>query len=520
MKEIYSMNNTYKIWLLLPAVLLCWACTKNNQKEREVIHQAEQLLQEQPDSALHLLQTIDRHSLRNETLARYALVYSIAQDISGLDVSSDSLLRIAYDYYCQHPKDSLYARCQYYMGKYLWLTEQPDSAYNCLLKARTVSEADNDYYTAYLATDKMRRITEVSDPALCLTLSKEAYYLYLRNGLDNPVNETYLLIGIGDSYHRLNEKDSTLYYYNKALKKAKSSCDTIAIASILQNISIYYLSNKEFEKALNYSEQILHYQGYVDMSLAMLLAQCYTENEEYDKAWQYIKALPHTESKEKQLVKLGTTHRLYAKIGNADATQEYFDSAIDVAADMYMETQKEKLNLYRKNMHEAMQRQQAEHQRTLSVLFSVFSLILLLLILWLFIKYRRTNEKEKAYKEYMIDQTRNYVKKIVSIRQRLDEEKGNNIKFLSLDNNDWNEIQAYLQACDNSFVTRFKDKFPTLSEEEYHLCLLLRFGFTNPDLELVFPISSQGVKNKQRLLKKKLGLFDEKTSLRQYIQKF
>ena len=147
------MRNIFKIWLLLLLIFALQACVEKNRQERQVIHQAELLMQEQPDSALHLLQTLHRPSLTGETLARYALIHSIAQDKSGLDVTSDSLLRIAYDYYCRHPEDSLYARSQYYMGKYLWLTEQPDSSYNCLLRAKTVSEADKDYYTAYLATD-------------------------------------------------------------------------------------------------------------------------------------------------------------------------------------------------------------------------------------------------------------------------------------------------------------------------------------------------------------------------------
>ena len=37
-----------------------------------MIHQAELLMQEQPYSALHLLQTLQRHSLTGETLACYA----------------------------------------------------------------------------------------------------------------------------------------------------------------------------------------------------------------------------------------------------------------------------------------------------------------------------------------------------------------------------------------------------------------------------------------------------------------
>ena len=126
------MRNIFKIWLLLLPIFALQACVEKDRQERQVIHQAELLMQEQPDSALHLLQTLQRHSLTGETLARYALIHSIAQDKSGLDVTSDSLLRIAYDYYCRHPKDSLYARSQYYMGKYYDLVDSTKQAEDCL----------------------------------------------------------------------------------------------------------------------------------------------------------------------------------------------------------------------------------------------------------------------------------------------------------------------------------------------------------------------------------------------------
>ena len=115
------MSNTIRTSLFWLFVIALSAC--NDSSKLATIHQAEKLMQEQPDSALRVLQTINRHSLRGKTLARYALIYSIAQDKSGLDVTNDSLLRIAHEYYSQHPGDSLYARSQYYMGKYYTLVD-------------------------------------------------------------------------------------------------------------------------------------------------------------------------------------------------------------------------------------------------------------------------------------------------------------------------------------------------------------------------------------------------------------
>ena len=513
------MKSAFKIWLLLLVISALHACVEKDRQERQVIHQAELLMQEQPDSALHLLQTLHRPSLTGETLARYALIHSIAQDKSGLDVTSDSLLRIAYDYYCRHPEDSLYARSQYYMGKYLLLTEQRDSSYNCLLRAKTVSEADKDYYTAYLATDRMRRIAEISDTTLCLNLSKEAYQLYLKQGADNPVNEVYLLIGIGKSYHRRGDMDSTLYYYDLALNKAQLAGDSIAIASVLQNISRYYNHYHENRISLDYAQRALSYRGYLDKRLATLLAQCYTENEEYDKARQYISALPDADSKENKLVKLSMQHRLSAKTGDADAAQEYFHAACNVAADMYLSTQKDKLELYRKNLHEALERQRAEYHEKIFAICFAFSIALLILIVWLFVKYHRANKKEKAYKEYQMEQTRNYVKSVTSFQRKLAEKQGTQ-GHLVFDSEDWAEMHAFLEACDNSFVTRFKEKHPDISEKDFRLCLLLRYGFTNPDLELFYSSRTQVIKNKQNLLRKKLGIVDKELSLRQYIKQF
>ena len=555
------MINTVKTSFFLLLVLVLSACT--DSRKLETIRQAEMLMQEQPDSALHLLQGIDRHTLRGKTLARYALIYSIAQDKSGLDVTNDSLLRIAHEYYSQHPNDSLYARSQYYMGKYLWLTAQTDSAYSCLLKAKAASEEEKDYYTAYLATDRMRRIAEVSDTALCLALSKEAYELYRKHGAINPVNEAYLLNGIGDTYSRRGDGDSAIHYYNRALTKGKSVGDSIAISSVLQNISRHYCYYKQYRTALDYAYQALNYAGYIDKSLATLLAECYLEYSEYDKAQQYLNALSSSNSKENKLVRLGLLHRFSAKTGDADAAQEYYASSINVAADMYLSTQKEKLELHDKNMHEEMERQQAESRGKIFALCFCFSIVLLVLIVWLFLKYHRAKKvekelfraekarllaeetmlrQEKEHKEQIMERTRFYVKNMVSILQEVeqyrmrqkkqkekdkqdiskskDERKEETRLKLKLDNKAWAEIQAYLEACEGSFVTRFKEQYPDISNSDFQLCMLLRCGFSNPELEQVYSIAAQSVKTRQLFLKDKLGIVDKTISLRQYIKQF
>ena len=535
------MRSIFRTWLLLLLIFALQACVEKDRLERQVIHQAELLMQEQPDSALHLLQTLHRPFLTGETLAHYALIHSIAQDKSGLDVTSDSLLRIAYNYYCRHPEDSLYARSQYYMGKYLFLTEQPDSSYNCLLRAKTVSEADKDYYTAYLATDRMRRIAEISDTTLCLNLSKEAYQLYLKQGADNPVNEVYLLCGIGDGHLRSEQKDSALHYYNIALEKARTSSDSIVVASVFQKLSRYYNHYHENRISLDYAQRALNYRGYVDKRLATLLAQCYTENAEYDKARQYINVLPDADSKEDKLVKLSLQHRLSAKTGDADAAQEYFNAACNVAADMYLSTQKDKLELYRKNLHEALERQQAEHQRAVLLICLGFSFALLILLSLLFINHKKNARREQ---EHLLQQHQlklDYEKQIA--KEKLDykdrclhlmkkylmskeafPEKVKSVRHsdgnTSITPKEWKEITTFLNEADNLFVDRLKAAYPNLNDKDYKLLMLIRLNFSNLQLANIYNIGELSMKQKLYEAKSLINLTDKSTSLRQYVLQF
>ena len=117
-----------------------------DRDHRAVIDRAFQLVETRPDSALRLLDSVGSGDLGGEQ-ARYDLVYTIAQDKSGVDVRSDSLMRSAYTYYNSHPDDSLYAKCQYYMGKYYALNDSSERAVDCLTKAIKASRRVHDPYT-------------------------------------------------------------------------------------------------------------------------------------------------------------------------------------------------------------------------------------------------------------------------------------------------------------------------------------------------------------------------------------
>ncbi|MBQ8243352.1 MAG: hypothetical protein IJZ40_07810, partial [Bacteroidaceae bacterium] len=70
---------------------------------QDTLDKAETLMEDHPDSAYSLLQTIDSEALRTRGgRARYALLYTQAQDKNYIDDTNDSLISIAVDYYRYH----------------------------------------------------------------------------------------------------------------------------------------------------------------------------------------------------------------------------------------------------------------------------------------------------------------------------------------------------------------------------------------------------------------------------------
>lgn len=88
------------ILFVIMSILAFVGCCGNDQIE-ESLQNAERIMDEQPDSAILLLKSIDGGKLRNGSRqqARYALLYTKAQYKTYEDPASDSLINIAVDFY-------------------------------------------------------------------------------------------------------------------------------------------------------------------------------------------------------------------------------------------------------------------------------------------------------------------------------------------------------------------------------------------------------------------------------------
>lgn len=99
---------------IFSALILLSGCSDPSVNRQ--LETAEAVMEQHPDSALTILQAIDGSRLRGEQRARHALLLSQAYDKNYIDLTSDSLISIATDYYADSDDDYHKMLAYHYRG--------------------------------------------------------------------------------------------------------------------------------------------------------------------------------------------------------------------------------------------------------------------------------------------------------------------------------------------------------------------------------------------------------------------
>ena len=116
---------TLYVLITITMLVILGSCHQSHKKELDL---ANVLAESNPDSALSFLNHINQNKLSEEDMAKYALIYYMAQDKSGLDVDNDSLIRISYNLYNKNKLYSQNVLCLNYIVKYFILNYSIEKA--------------------------------------------------------------------------------------------------------------------------------------------------------------------------------------------------------------------------------------------------------------------------------------------------------------------------------------------------------------------------------------------------------
>lgn len=102
--------------IFIAILSLCFAsCARSFRTAEQFLDEIEARLETQPDSAFIALDSLDRSLLGTKELrARHALLYTIALEKVGMEITSDSIINIAVDYYSSSGDEEMKEKALYY----------------------------------------------------------------------------------------------------------------------------------------------------------------------------------------------------------------------------------------------------------------------------------------------------------------------------------------------------------------------------------------------------------------------
>ena len=134
-RKLYRELHLLFVIIVLSGFVCSITCCSGS-REKQVMDNAESLMESQPDSAFELLKSIDRSSLNSRSeKARYALLMSMALDKNYIDTTTFDVLQPAIDYYLKKGTPDEKLRTYYYQGRIYQNMGDRDNALNSFAKS-------------------------------------------------------------------------------------------------------------------------------------------------------------------------------------------------------------------------------------------------------------------------------------------------------------------------------------------------------------------------------------------------
>ena len=243
---------------------------------RDKLNDVESYIMERPDSALAVLDSMGRAILSTDRLkAHHSLLLAMALDKNYIDVSDDSLARVALDYYSRKGPAKYEARSQYYLALSYYYAGDLSKAILEATKAEAVAEASDSLYFGFVKVLQAYIYEKTHNDVEVLNSLNQAYDVYSRLSLPYYVNVAQFRLAKA-LYNRgyVSKADSLLCLLirNKEVDtkiKAYALTDR-AFIKIVDSIPDYPLAISMYENVVNdYGAKYMTYKDYWVYSYAL-----------------------------------------------------------------------------------------------------------------------------------------------------------------------------------------------------------------------------------------------------------
>lgn len=407
-----------KYYTILFIYFLLSACSADKQTEK-LLMQVDSVLEEYPDSALHLLNALPNpQELSRKESARYALLFVRATDkaVKSL-LPCDSLLNIALHYYDKDEKERAVALL--YKGRLETEMNNVEEAIAYLQEGITILEAfPKEIETRRLTLNSLGNL--YFDARYYEEAIKKYRKLYAYCITDK--DKSIALNGISSYYYMINKEDSAIIIQRKALEYAITSSDSEQVAKSEFNLSLYFGDFEKLDSALHHAYNAIKWQGkkirgnyYANLGSLLL-----EKEEKKDSAIHYLnKSMEDSTSIKGKASALLELYNIEKERGNYKAAINYIEDHIvivDSLANIESSTAIQQL-IYDHKTKQQIRKEKIRGRRQIRFITtsSIFSCLLIII----FYQYR-INKRKKTQLIYQL--TLNKVQsQLFSFAKRIEE---------------------------------------------------------------------------------------------------
>ena len=530
------------------SLLLLSACGESKRIQFEKLKQVDTIAESNADSAISLLSMINRDTLANENLKHYYDLLKIrTNDKAYIAHTSDSAILSVIDYFENHDFNNLLPVAYYYGGRvYSDLGDAPQ-AIEYFLKA-----LDCPNINALTMAVAYAQIAGIYCEQEAYDLAESAYKkaIEVNRKNNNTVGALYGLTGLATNYFKQEKYDSALIVFNQCLKRTEEIGHTKLITSIKQTMTEVYIFKKEYQKALSIINSVKHQFNREDSASTMnTLAHLYYRLGEYDSTIYYSNKLIKCQSPRSRRNGYNILSNLYLNNNEVEkAIDPMIESQILNDTIINLETPHEIRKLssiynyqIRERENNKLKQEAQEHRLYLYITISGICILALLL----FIFYQQSRHKIHK-KQQLID---NYAETILELRDSINSNAsshsaiinelfegrfsilndiGNAIADLSdstavqkllykevkeiisrFENpKKLTELEEIINRYKNNLMQKFRDDFPSLSNDEYQQACYHYAGFSPKFISLLMHQKYPTIYKRRTRIKEKIMASD------------
>ncbi len=523
------------------SVLLLLLCACGRHAERRWAHEAiataETLMEQQPDSALHLLQSIEQpERLDKHSHMHYWLLLTRAKDKTDADITNElAIIQEVAAYFLGKRNFEKAALAAFCCARILVEQQEKQRALTAYLEAETIADKTGNsllkgmiqHNIGVLYYDGLENYEEA------ISRLKKAIGYYQQ--ITDSKREIAACEILGTCFLLTQQPDSALFYQKRALDVAMTIHDAISQSIILRSISASYHVSGNIAAAKEYGLQAIRIEtpAAEQMRAFLNLADLYHTINSNDSLIYYAEKsieaaeLSGTETIQAPIYEL--LSRAEKKNGNFKKALHYQEIYVAQAIDFYKKRAQESLSGIQEKYQ--LEKIKNEHQTLLIhrlwiIVLSVTAIVVLLAVALLL--YRRNirhrgqlfAEKEKAEnllnerKRLRAERLERYLKTLL-LEQKFKE--GDKEKYTALFDKIkqiifdvpkelvWEKLFAATDELFNSTLTQLQNK-NILDDTEFKICSLACAGLDNTGIATVLKLQISTVKNRKVAIRKKLEI--------------